>query len=500
MSKPIIASGPVLVTVPNVPICATGIEYALSSGPATFTAEDLLDAVASQDDPAIKPPRFGIGHIDPRYNGPEYDGTPAFGKFVNLRVEENGQVLVADIAGVPGWLADIMPVAFPNRSIEGNMEVETVTGHKWRLCIWAVKALGVLWPGVSTLEDLPLYYGDEMPEDVVIVNNEEDDVGAKVAAARSRPAAVTAAVNVDDVRREYYDQLDGPGQTWWWIRSMYLDPNELIVDDDDGGLYRVGFTVDGDSVEFAEPQKVKVQYVNAAGKDGAKAPVALVASSGREVVSYTDRVAAGRPDDKEHDVKINVSDLRARLGLSEEQLPDSATEEQINAAIAGDQPNAAAEVEQESPVAAAPGSGDEKPAVPEGMMLVDKETFDLVKSQAEEGAAVAASVKLKDRDSTIAAATKEGRIPPSRKEHYAAMWDKDPEGTRTLLTASEDKGGLAKGLVPVTERGSAEPTDGSIAAGSEYDMSLLSAGERQRIEAARAGTLETPSVHVEKGA
>lgn len=74
-------------------------------------------------------------------------------------------------------------------------------------------------------------------------------------------APVAAQANLDDVRRQYYDTLEA-GQFWWWIRAMYIDPNELIVDDDEGGLYRVPFSAKGDEVTFSDPIPVKIQYVD----------------------------------------------------------------------------------------------------------------------------------------------------------------------------------------------------------------------------------------------
>jgi hypothetical protein len=58
----------------------------------------------------------------------------------------------------------------------------------------------------------------------------------------------------------------------------------------------------------------------------------------------------------------------------------------------------------------------------------------------------------------IAAAIQQGRFAPARREHYVRAWAADPEGTRTLLTASEEDGGLAPNTIPVQARG-AQPQD-----------------------------------------
>lgn len=140
--------GPALVTIPNVPIVATGT-YQLSTGEATFTHEDLVGYVNSVDDPAVKPARLKIGHMS------EFgDGEPCFGKVLNPRLSEDGQTVIGDYVGVPAWLAEVLPVAYPSRSIEGALNATTATGKKHRLVVDAVSLLGVTLPGVSTLEDL----------------------------------------------------------------------------------------------------------------------------------------------------------------------------------------------------------------------------------------------------------------------------------------------------------------------------------------------------------
>lgn len=314
--SPVQASdGPALVTVRNVPIVMAGVEYRLASGPATFTPEDIMDFVASQDDPAVVPPRIKIGHTSVLSTNAAQgilkdgdDGVPALGKFINIRFDADSITAVGDAVGVPRWLAEIMPIAYPNRSIEGFQGALTNSGHYWGLVVHAVALLGVVWPGCSTLDDLPILYTEGGPDDLEVVNEEgeEVDVTAILAAARQhaavtarRPAAsgdpVAAAVNVDDVRRSYYEQLNAD-QAWWWIRAIYLDPNELIVmDDDSGDLFRIPFTVSGEEVEFSDPQKVKIQYVDAAASQiRAQAQIDL---AGRQVALYASR-AESRPDRK----------------------------------------------------------------------------------------------------------------------------------------------------------------------------------------------------------
>lgn len=230
----------------NVPIASTGIEYPLSTGHHTFTPDDLKAAVEAQSDPAIVQPRIWLGHDDARFNG---DGEPALGRVEAMRLSDDGHTIYGDYVGLPEWLAKIMPVAYPSRSIEGQVNAKTVTGNKYSLVITAVKQLGVVWPGISVLEDIPVLLSSAGPDDVQI----------------SAAADLAAEVNVEDVRRQFYDMVqadEDQSKKWWWIRVQQVvsGKGQLIVDDDNGQLYRVDYNVSGEKVKFSDPVPVKIQY------------------------------------------------------------------------------------------------------------------------------------------------------------------------------------------------------------------------------------------------
>jgi hypothetical protein len=257
---------PQLMDVPGVQIIKTGIEYPLASGPTTFTPDDLAAAVAAQDDPSIPQPRIWIGHPDDeRIHGERSagipSGEPAVGKVCNMRLSEDGHLILGDLTGVPIWLGNIMASAFPSRSIEGRFNLRTVTGKTHRLVISGLALLGVVWPGVMTLEDIAALYSEKGPE--VTITEATEDLPVTVTAAALRKVA--GQVNVEDLRRSFYDTTRGdPEKSNWWIRTIYVDPNELIVDADDGGsLYRMPFTIKGEDVKFGKAKKVKIKYVNA---------------------------------------------------------------------------------------------------------------------------------------------------------------------------------------------------------------------------------------------
>lgn len=441
------ADRPALVTVPNVPIVSTGT-YQLAGNPygheTTFTTDDLEAAVAAADDPAVLSPRLKLGH--------EFewaDGEPAFGKIDNLRVGNNGQTLYGDLVGVPAWLADILPTAYPNRSIEASFQATTPTGRTHRMLITAVSLLGVVMPGVATLDDLKDWYSEEQPDDVVL------EAGALVEAAiggvqemRWKRSA-RGSVSLEDVRRTWYEQL-GPDQTWWWIRAVYLDPNELIVDDDEGGLYRVSFEVNGEEVTFGDPVEVKIQYVNAA----------KVAAAAAEFDSRSE----SRPESNDKEERMDPKEVRQLLGL-----PEDASDDQVREALKTrdeSQPETPGE-EPESPeqpgTTEEPGEGTEEPGETEqpqaqvpaaaSTSQVDAETLEQLKRDAAAGRQAHERQVADERNRLLDDAIKAGKFPPSRRDHYGALMAADPDGTKELIAK------LEPGIVPVDEQGTASSGD-----------------------------------------
>lgn len=466
--KKVQAEGVSLVTIPNVPIISTGIEYPLSTGPATFTEDDLRDAVrAAEEDVNVQHPRLKLA-----YGGP-HDGfvtEPAFGKVVNLRLGDNDQTIYGDFSGVPEWLAEVLPVAYPSRSIEGNFNCETVGGKKYRLVISNVALLGVHLPGVTSLPDLAGLYGSEMPEGVVI------------------DSAIQASVNAEDVRRNYYDSLK-PEQMWWWIRAMELEATGgfLVVDDDEGQLYRVPFSIDGEEVQFGESSEVKIKYEDVPKDKMAASVVAGLADirAGRMTVYATRAESRPTTATKEGGVDLDSKILAKRLGL-----PEDATEEQIMAKM-----DVLAEESEGQPTGGGasgedpPQEPDDTPAVPDpepgtpggpGGPLVegdeedeeanaqyvklDKKTYETLAANSAAAAKLVADNARSHREHIVLDAIKAGKILPARRDHFLKAMEVDPEGIEKLLTASIEDGGLAAGIVPVEQIGNGGNGDDPSAA------------------------------------
>lgn len=71
------------------------------------------------------------------------------------------------------------------------------------------------------------------------------------------------ALSDEDIRRKYYETAGHQN----WITEMQLDPLQLIVCDDGTGKYfRVGVTLNGGEISFAEPKEVAINYVDLSAK------------------------------------------------------------------------------------------------------------------------------------------------------------------------------------------------------------------------------------------
>ena len=493
-----------LATIPNVDILSVGTWWA-STGECTFTEEDLVAFIASLDDPAVKDPRQIIGHTDVSVTPPsmaaQMEGfvgeQPIIGKFTNCRLTADRQTVVADLIGVPAWLAAILPYAYPQRSVEAYWEVTTVTGKTHGLCIPRVALLGTNLPGVATLEDLRTFFSEEGPEEAQWFTS----VGPPRVAASQQgahmPAPAAASVGYEDVRRAFYEDfaIDDTGRYWWWIRTVYLEPNKLIVDDDDGGIWSVPYSLTNDTVTFSEPVKVFTQYV--------EQDTGAVAASATIMAGLTGHMAAkayktsddSRPEDhnranaqNEEKAMPSIEELaRTKLGLSAD-----APVSEVEAAI-----NALPDPEDETPpVTTAPVTpAPTTPATAASEASADGVTIDKATWEAHQ--AQLAALTQKDKSNTekankefVALCAKKGRILKARQAHFEGLMERDPDGTRDFLESIPDFS-----AIPAEAIGGDDGGSDSAALASEYDESWLSPGERRRVTAARAGQdLEVPLV------
>ena len=415
----------------NVPICSTGIEYKLSTGPHTFTESELADAVqaASGADIAINSPRIKLGHHSKANDLFLGEDEPAFGRVEGMQLSDNKQTIIGNYVGTPEWLTKVLPVAYPSRSVDAVLGVETATGKKYEMVITDVSLLGIAWPGCSVLEDLPLWYGSEQPEGVVI----------------------NAALDTKLIRTKFYD---GPGKDniFSWIRGERVEENgyTLIVDDGGGDLSRVSVSVDGDEVTFGDPVPVIEQFAD-------KAVAAQAALAGMRVADPAMVIHASKDDTREGE----AMDEELRQGLAKRLgLADDATEEQIKAELAkpvGETPGDGGEGDEGDEGngdEGGEGEGTETPAVTvaaNGTVTLDRAAYENLKrgsdlAMSHETDRIAARTK-----ETVEAAVADGRIPPARREHWTKALTADFEGNKAVLD------GLEPGTIPLQQRGSGGP-------------------------------------------
>lgn len=452
---------PALVTVPNVELLEVGEEWETSTGSFTFTMEDLASCITSQEDPSLRTPVIKLGHVDPRF-----DGQPSLGRIINMRLTNNDQTLVGDLAAMPLWLAQVMYTAYPRRSIEGQMQFTTRTGNTWPMILTGVALLGDAYPAIDTLEDIQALWGATPPP--LYPAEDVDEIFASGSFFKARKVVdvpnwlkkkevvqassqVKASVSLDSVRRAFYEENDGPGQMWWWIREVRVNPLVLIVDDDEGGLFEVPVTVGADdSITFGESKAVKVEYVAASGEPVAATTAGQVVAATHTTPEETGRtsrpdpeeaatVASSTPNTNQQEILLMLTDeALKRLGLE-----PGATSEEISAAIVaqgvvGDpDPDPAVETDPTP----------EAVTVPEGMVLVDAATLAEMRNGIAAATGLVERQAKADRDAILDGAIRAGKFPLGRRAHYEALLSADAEGTKALI------GSLEPGIIPVSETG-----------------------------------------------
>ena len=130
--------------------------------------------------------------------------------------------------------------------------------------------------------------------------------------------------------------------------------------------------------------------------------------------------------------------IRQRLGKNDGEEVSHAD---IAAALTAGPPPA--------PVAASAGTGtgDEGPVdvpqIGDGAYLVDGDILRDYQQRALAGDHAVRRLHVSERDQILAEAIRAGKFPQARLEHYQAMWDRDPDGTRNYVEA------MASGLVPM---------------------------------------------------
>jgi len=440
---------PPLVTIRDVELIKIGSWSGAASGTFNVSADNLYQAVAAMDCPAVRNPVLRLGHntltggtmVGASGESPAVVGEPALGYVTNLRVSM-GSTLVGDYCGMPRWFAEIIGSAYPDRSIEGFHPYICQLGHEHPFALTAVALLGVERPAIGTLEslnirdvaalyDVAMSEGDERSEPITIL------LGAK------NMTAVTAQATVDDVISAFYDLPAMASNYWMWVEQMFIDPAQIIAcDDSDGSLWSFSYNVaDDGTVTFGEQTQVLRTYITATVAQNK--PVVKYASAAESrpeiVVARAKRrdFMASEQTPTEHGKDTVVEDnemtrLRTLVGVA-----DDADFDTVHAAIQE------ALTERAEPVAAGAN-----------MVTVDAAAFAELQQRAELGRLAHERQQEEDRDYAVRAAIEDGRIAPAARESWLAALRTGPEGARTATLAALN--GLPKGTIPVTPVGHAQ--------------------------------------------
>ncbi len=491
-----------LSTIRGVELARTGTWHA-STGVWTCTREQLEDAVRAQEDPAFRTGVLKVGHTDPRFNGDNLDGEPAVGRVTNLRLSDDGQALIGDYEQVPTWLAEILTSAYPSRSVEMLLNV-TVGSTTYAAVLTGVALLGVTAPAIESLADVATLYQQPTAVDAWVAAGASrvaasftapaqpaaaawppvPDLSAPMAlsaptggtmpttdptppatvdTAPAEPTRVAAAASIEALRTAFYEWTRGDAapelDDWAWIVEVWTDA--LIVDDDEGHLWRVTWSETDGAFAFGAPQRVTRTYVPLADTIAARA----VHAAHRPVRYFRGRadVSASKPEETPA-VSENpaiAQALRDRLGLGADVTDEAvltALDERLNAPTAPAVPSPAGEGDKPADPTTEPAPVPVAPAVtesaPQGDPIAARLGAELERVSAEL-AEIKAAKRAEHKATVIGGAVSAGKITPAERAKWEADYDAAPAVIEGVLAR------MAPGTaVPVAASGTVghEPT------------------------------------------
>lgn len=473
---------PALTTITGVAIARVG-QWDASTGPWVCTREQLADAVRAQHDPAFRSGVLKIGHDDPRF-----DGEPAVGRLLNLRLDASGEVLLADLTGVPTWLADVLPSAYPSRSIEAMLGVQTQTGEQYAMVVTGLALLGVTPPAIESLADLASRFDADTSLDAYVMASKvaarldtpTTEIGAPMPttvdgvthtlptldnptdqvtppAPDPSASAVRASASIDAlVAQATAHAMANGADGWVWTREVHTD--HVILDDDAGRLYRMDWKEADGTFTFGSLTPVVVTYTPVAASVAARAAhrahLPLRYERGRV------DVIASTPEETPPVSPETAAQVRERLGLAAD-ADDAAVLAAIDSARAGqaDPPKDGTPAAD----ATAPVSTPTVPLVteaPTGAEGAERTVTAALGKQVAELSTQLAEIRAErartQRDAVIGDAVKAGKIRPADRTVWEAQYDASPEGAKAV-------GAVFAALAP----GTAVPVDTIGTTGAE---------------------------------
>lgn len=412
-----------LTTIPGVELCQTGTWFA-STGEHTFTTEDWHAVVAAASDPAFRAPQVYLGHDHISWG----DGGPSVGHISHLRVSDDGINLIGDLELLPA-IAELAPVVWPSRSIEGLFSVTSSTGNQYRMILTGLALLGEQLPALETLNDLLDLAGVTAATDTTPFTL---TLGGQPTMTTDTQT-IAAATNVENVRRAWWDRTDDLRAGIWaysWVRSIYAgDEQYLVVEtdeaDEDTGVYlfQVPWTETDGAVSFGDPVPVREAFVPA------------------DDISAEDAAELGAPGAVQLARFTPSLQTAAESGLLEAH-EDHSTPEGSNmsdtATVA-----ATGETTETAPV-----------AVAAGVTQIDANILAELRAGAAAGAEARAELAAIRHTQILEGAVAAGRIAPASRAQFAALLTADETNTVALIES------LAPGA-PTVELGAATNPEAS---------------------------------------
>lgn len=432
------------VTVKDVELARVGTWNA-STGQQPLTLEMFEQAVEAHNSGELSLPVIKIGHVDPRFENPDWDGEPAYGQIDNLRVsDERGGTLLGDYVNMPEELAEILASAYPERSVELDFDLELLDTEgevttSYGTVLTGLALLGAAAPAVKGLASVHAKFSATAAGHKV---KRTKSSRIKASAMFTAPArfAFNGQHTADSLRRELQKSMAQLSTGDEWVDAWVEDFDDTTVwHYFNGEIVQRSYTVQPDGAVVLSGDFVKVveKRVFEPVSDTAPVPQAETTEPQSAGVAAS---AASTTDEGDAEMAFTESQLtvlRKQFGLD-----DAATLEEVMAAIdaADTQEEAPADVASaEAPVVQEPAAAPVAASEPTPSVQLSAASFAAMQKENEslraEFTAMKAERDKERRDKAIFSALKAGKLHPSEKDAWRKAMDENEESVTALLSA-----------------------------------------------------------------
>ncbi|WP_345476858.1 phage protease [Nesterenkonia rhizosphaerae] len=440
------------VTISGIELLKTGT-WDASTGEVSITLDVLENIVKAWASKLLPLAVVKIGHTDPRFENPDWDGEPVYGQIDNLRVRDDGNgqyTLLGDWVNAPKSLAAKQKSAYPQRSVEVDFDVELrdetgTTMHLFPAVLTGLALLGASAPAVQGLADVHSEFAARAKQKGARLRFSGRRTALSAPSAFSLPGGHTQQT-LDQALRQAVRSINAEGEyARFWLID-WTDTHAFYEDDAwPSRTYQRPYSIasDGTATWAGDPVEVTVRHTF----EPVNAPEATVPQLGHAEnesgLSAASPVAETPDNEGEGEMALNenrLKVLRRTLGLGED-----ATEEEVYAALDSQaeadtseaptpdesqgQPEAQEKPEQ---VAASKNGG-----LPEEIIPVTKSAFSQMQSELSQTRAEVAELREEKRqareDEVIHAALSAGKISPEAEGKWRGSFKKDEQGTSELL-------------------------------------------------------------------